>query len=188
MTIIIVKKHNALGINDNPQTSQITLHQQNDNVMTHPFLTAPLLSTPAAKGILGTAGGLALAFAKPLVAPTALCTVFTLIDLGTAIALSRRLRRAGKGASGKISSHRFGKTILTLVKIYGALTVAAMVQQWVICGYGSFDAVRFVAGLICAWQLLSILENESTCSDARWAKIARKVLVDKARRHLDLGE
>ena len=41
-----------------------------------------------------------------------------------------------------------------------------------------------VAGAVCFWQLLSILENESTCSDARWARVARRFLIDKARRHL----
>ena len=59
-----------------------------------------------------------------------------------------------------------------------------MANAWVVRGYAGIDAVRIIAGAICFWQLLSILENESTCSTARWALLARKFLVDKAKRHL----
>lgn len=124
------------------------------------------------------------AFLEPIAAPATLCTVMVLLDCGSAVMLSRRLRRKGLGAEGRLCSRRLGRVITTLTKVYIALIVSTMGQQWVVQDYGGFDLVRFTAAAISFWQLLSILENESTCSDARWARIARKYLVDKAKRHL----
>ncbi len=145
----------------------------------------PTTTYTLAKALLSTLSGFCLSFLEPLAAPATVCTVFTALDFATAVSLGRRLKRAGHGADGRLSSRRFGRLVLTLVKIYGALVVASMTQRYIICDYGGFDAVRFTAGAVCLWQLLSILENESTCSTARWARTARKFLVDKARRHLE---
>ncbi len=149
-------------------------------------MTTPIFADSDIKAAASAACGSVSAFIEPVVAPAVLCTVMICLDLASAIALERRLRRSGRMVSGKISSRRFGHAVWTLVRVYGALVVAAMAQQWVICGYGGFDAVRFTAGAVSLWQLLSILENESTCSNARWARIARKYLADKARRHFGM--
>lgn len=31
-----------------------------------------------------------------------------------------------------------------------------------------------------------MLENESSCNDAKWAKIAQRIMVDKTERHFDI--
>ncbi len=144
-----------------------------------------ILTTSAGKTALSALAGLATGLFEPVLAPAVLCTVMVSLDFVTALSLGRRLRRAGRKVDSRLSSRRFGRFVSTLVRVYGALAVAAMAQRWVIAGAGGFDAVRVTAGAICFWQLLSILENESTCSDARWARIARRYLVDKARRHLE---
>ncbi len=144
-----------------------------------------IFSTSMVKTIASSRAGAVSVLYRPVVAPAVLCTVMVLLDFLTALTLGRRLRRAGRPVDSRLSSRRFGRVVGTLVRVYGALAVAAMAQRWVIDGYLGFDAVRFTAGAICFWQLLSILENESTCSDARWAKVARRFLVDKARRHLE---
>jgi hypothetical protein len=48
------------------------------------------------------------------------------------------------------------------------------------------DLTKVAAGAICFWQLWSILENESSCNGAKWAKIMQKILVDKTSRHFDI--
>ena len=45
---------------------------------------------------------------------------------------------------------------------------------------------NFISSGFCLVQLISILENESSCNDARWAKVLQKVLVNKAARHLEI--
>lgn len=131
-------------------------------------------------------------FYAPLLPYAGLCTAMVILDFITAVQLGRRLRRrdgAAGGEAGKLSSRRFGRTVATLVKTYVALGIASATQMLLVRSE-TFDAVRFTAAAICFWQLISILENESTCSDARWARIARRYLADKARRHtgLDLEE
>lgn len=124
-------------------------------------------------------------FFAPVLPYAALCSAMVSLDFISAYSLGRRLRRKKQiPEAGRLSSRRFGKTIVCLVKIYIALCVAAAVQSLIVDGSGfGFDTVRFVAAAVCFWQLMSILENESTCSDARWAKIARRYLADKTHRH-----
>lgn len=130
--------------------------------------------------------GVVSGFYAPLMPYAELCTAFVVMDFFSAWQLGRRLhRRAGAGQAGKLSSRRFGRTVATLFKTYVALGAAAGVQMLLVRSE-SFDAVRFTAGAICFWQLISILENESTCSEARWARIARRFLTDKAKRHMGI--
>lgn len=124
------------------------------------------------------------AFLMPLSGVAAACTLMVALDWLSAMALGRRLRRAGIAADGRLSSRRFGRLIVTLAKIYAAIVVAALVQEAVIGPEADFNAVKAIASAVCFWQLMSILENESTCSEARWAKTARRFLADKAKRHL----
>ena len=130
----------------------------------------------------GAVAGMLAAFLAPLAPYALLCTVMVLVDMVSAWQLGRRMRRKGvASAAGRLSSRRFGRVVGTLAKCYGALAVAALMQKYVVEGMvEGFDAVRGLTGLICFWQLMSILENESTCSDARWAKVARRYLADKA--------
>lgn len=146
-------------------------------------ITFSISGTAVKAGVCAAAGAVG-AFCRPLLPVAALCTVMTVIDFVSAAALGRRLRRKGL-ADGRLSSRRFGRTVATLVKIYLALLVAAGVRA-VITLDSAFDPVRFVGFAVCFWQLMSILENESTCSDARWAKTARRFLADKTRRHTGL--
>lgn len=112
-----------------------------------------------------------------------LCSLLIALDAVTAIRLSRRLAKAGKGG-GKVSSKRFRHSVKTLLKVIVALTVGAVADEALQGMTGGFSAEKAIAGAVAVWQAMSILENESTCSDAKWARVARKWLVDKTARHL----
>lgn len=45
---------------------------------------------------------------------------------------------------------------------------------------------NITAGAFCMVQVLSILENESSCNEAKWAKALQKILIDKTKRHFDI--
>jgi hypothetical protein len=119
------------------------------------------------------------------------CTTMVLADCVSAWALSRRIKRKlpAMAAAGKFTSHRFGRVIVTLAKAYAALLLAHQIDT-VLLGAEQVSCIKFVASAICFWQAWSILENESSCNDARWAKIAQRWLIDKTERHLgiDLSE
>lgn len=114
-----------------------------------------------------------------------LAAAFVFADAVTAFRLQRRLAAAGKldEKKARISSARFGKIFYTLAKIFGLLILTAMADHLVLSHFG-LEAMRFVAGAICFWQGISLLENEAAQNDAPWAVHARKFLIDKAGRYL----
>lgn len=74
---------------------------------------------------------------------------------------------------------------MTLLKAYALIIMAFLIQQHITNGL-PIDLTKVAAGAICFWQLWSILENESSCNGARWAKVMQKILVDKTSRHFDI--
>lgn len=133
------------------------------------------------------------AFIGPVLPYGLVCTSMIVADLISARLLAARIRRRlanNPSQSLKFSSRRLGATVVTLLKTYALLLLAHGVDLVIIGPSSSFSLLRFCAALICFWQLWSILENESSANNALWARIAQRILVDKAERHLgiDLSE
>ena len=145
--------------------------------------TLPSVALPLAGAWLGSLAGEVMPYAL-------VCTAIVLTDCLSAVMLRRRLKRLGKIDAARLSSHRFGRVVTTLIKIYALLVLSYMIDTVIIGDIASWGLTRLSAALVCFWQAMSILENEATASDARWARIARKILVDKTERHLgiDLSE
>lgn len=145
--------------------------------------TLPSVALPLAGAWLG-------GFITEIIPYAAVCTALVLTDCLSALMLRRRLRRQTKNAIPKLSSRKFGNVISTLIKIYTLLILSQLVDIIIIGETLPFGLTRLSAALVCFWQALSILENEATASNARWANIARRILVDKTGRHLgiDLSE
>lgn len=74
---------------------------------------------------------------------------------------------------------------ITLVKVY-AVTVLAYMIDTIIFPDMTMLLPNIVAGTVCFWQIWSMLENESSCNDARWAEVAQRIMVDKTERHFDI--
>lgn len=130
--------------------------------------------------------GALLAMLEPTIPFIVICTLAVLCDCYTAWALSRRVKKKFPGSNdGKFKSHYAGRVFVTLIKVY-ALTVLAYLIDLYIFPDLSFRLPNIVAGAVCFWQVWSMLENESSCNDARWAKIAQRVMVDKTERHFDI--
>lgn len=108
-----------------------------------------------------------------------------LLDAITAWRLSRRVRRSGAAASGKFKSKHFGRVISTMWLVCSLILLAGMIQQYPIFGV-EFPLARIIMMAVCFWQIWSILENESSCNGASWAKFLQRIMVDKTGRHLDI--
>ena len=122
-----------------------------------------------------------------IVAPMfVLSAAFVIADAFTAYRLQRRLAASGKmpWSEAKFSSARFGKILQTLGKIFCLILLAAMADHLVLNPLG-IGMVKFVAGAICFWQAISLLENEASHNEAKWAVHARRFLIDKARRYIN---
>lgn len=140
--------------------------------------------------VVFTALGAALAALAPTAPYLLICTLMIIADCYTAWSLSRRAHKChpervsedGK----KFKSHHFGAVIVTLLKAYALIVMAFLIQQHITDGW-SVDLTKVAAGAICFWQLWSILENESSCNGARWARVLQRILVDKTARHFDIN-
>lgn len=79
-------------------------------------------------------------------------------------------------------------TLMILADCYTAwalIIMSFLIQRHITDGM-PIDLTKVAAGAICFWQLWSILENESSCNGAKWAKVMQKILVDKTSRHFDI--
>jgi len=149
---------------------------ENENPMNHEFL----------KSVFCLAGGWLYAAVAPAFPAGVVCTLMVLADVVTARRLARRLRKAAPQQAQRLKfcSARFGRVFATLVRIYAVLMLAAMVETTIV---GREGLLRIVAGAVCLWQAVSMLENEASCNGARWARIMRNVLIDKTERHLGIS-
>lgn len=138
----------------------------------------------ALKTMLSALGGVLLAAAVPVVPYAAVCTLMVLADAVTAWRLGRRAASAtGVRRAAKLQSARVGVLLGTLGRVYCLLLLARAVQSVILAPDVRFDLVRAIAAAVCLWQALSMLENEASCCGARWARIARRWLIDKTERH-----
>lgn len=137
--------------------------------------------------------GVVLAILEPTLPYILICTLLILADCYTAWQLGKRVKKAHpdrvRKDSHKFASSHFGKVLITLLKSYFLIIVAHFIQINITNGL-PIDLTKIAAGAICFWQLWSILENESSCNGAKWAKTLQKILVDKTERHfnVDLSE
>ena len=137
------------------------------------------------KHIMGVMGA-CVAMIRPTFPFILVCTLAVLADCYTAWSLSRRVKKRFPGANdGKFKSHYAGRVFITLIKVY-SLTILVHLIDAMVFPEIALHLPQVVAGAVCFWQIWSMLENESSCNDAKWAKIAQRIMVDKTERHFDI--
>lgn len=137
------------------------------------------------KSLFGVFGAMC-AFLEPTVPFILICTLAVFMDCYTAWALSRRVKKKFPGANdGKFKSDYAGRVFMTLIKVYALTILAFLIETYIFEGM-PVKLANMVAGAVCFWQVWSMLENESSCNDAKWAKIAQRIMVDKTERHFDI--
>ena len=137
------------------------------------------------KHIMGVMGA-CVAMIRPTFPFILVCTLAVLADCYTAWSLSRRVKKRFPGANdGKFKSNYAGRVFITLIKVY-SLTILVHLIDAMVFPEIALHLPQVVAGAVCFWQIWSMLENESSCNDAKWANIAQRIMVDKTERHFDI--
>ena len=137
------------------------------------------------KHIMGVMGA-CVAMIRPTFPFILVCTLAVLADCYTAWSLSRRVKKRFPSANdGKFKSNYAGRVFITLIKVY-SLTILVHLIDAMVFPEIALHLPQVVAGAVCFWQIWSMLENESSCNDAKWAKIAQRIMVDKTERHFDI--
>lgn len=116
------------------------------------------------------------------------CAFAVLIDCFTAWRLNRRIRKkySKEVADGKLKSSHMSKMISDLVVVFLCIVLAHHVDISLLAHWGGIHLANYVAAVFCLTQIVSILENESSCNGATWAIVAQKILADKTNRHLEI--
>jgi len=137
------------------------------------------------RSLFSVIGGV-IALLRPTYSFILICTLMVLADVYTAWSLSRRVKCKFPDANdGKFKSIYFGRVFMTLIKIYVLIILAFLIETFIFEGL-QIRLANITAGAVCFWQLWSMLENESSCSDEKWARVLQKILVDKTARHFDV--
>lgn len=124
---------------------------------------------------------------EPTIPFALLCIFAVLLDCLSAWRLNRRVKHlyGETAADGKLKSVRMRKMIGDLFMLFGCILIAQGVDQFCIPGLELYLG-NVVAAVFLLTTLVSILENESSCSDAKWALLVQKYVADKTMRHLNI--
>jgi hypothetical protein len=133
---------------------------------------------------VAASGGLLL-FLQPLWAYVFVCFVAIIIDCYSAWRLSVRIKIKFGRSTGKFQSNHAKRMVRTFGEIAGVLYLVFMMDK-VIITMEQLYATKFIAGIFCTLQIISILENASSESDSKWMKPLQKILINKAERHFDV--
>lgn len=124
---------------------------------------------------------------QPTIPFAAICLFAIMLDCLSAWRLSARVRKTNpKANDGKFKSEYARRMFATLLIVYCATLLGYLIDTY-IYPFVDLYLANWISGGFAMVQLLSILENESSCNQARWAKVLQKVLVNKAARHFDVN-
>lgn len=125
---------------------------------------------------------------EPTIPFAGICLFAILTDCFTAYRLGQRVKKQNPKAApdeAKFKSSYARRMFYTLCIVY-ACTVLGWLIDTYMYPFINLYLANIISGGFCLVQLLSILENESSCNDAGWAKVLQRVLVNKAARHLEI--
>lgn len=134
---------------------------------------------------LAAIGGAILAWLEPMQEIMYVVFASLAVDTVTAYLLNRRVATKFKGMShGKLQSKRLLGLLKTLISVLTVILLSYAIDLY--C-FPMLDLhlAYMIAFAFCMIQLVSVLENMSSCNNAKWAKLLQKILIDKTSRHLD---
>lgn len=114
------------------------------------------------------------------------CAFAVALDCLTAWRLNRRIRKKYSKdiADGKLKSSQMMKMIGDLCVVFGCIYFADKLDVNVLPQLHHLYLANYVTAIFCAVEFVSILENESSCNGAVWAKWMQQIVADKTNRHI----
>lgn len=139
-----------------------------------------------AKGVAGVLGAF-IALLAPTVPYCLICTVAIFYDCFSAYQLCKRLKRNHPESRVEpfFTSDGVRRAFGTVLRVYAIIVLCYLIDTYII-DFIDMHLANIVSGAFCLLQVWSILENESSENDARWAQVLQKIMVDKAKKYLDI--
>lgn len=134
--------------------------------------------------------GILWTWLEPTLPYHAMCAFAVLIDCLTAWRLNRRIKAKypNAGADGKLKSSHMTKMISDLAIVWLCILLAEGVDTQLLGHLGGLHLGQYVAAIFVLCTVVSILENESSCNGAAWARAVQKIVTSKVSRHIDIDE
>ena len=146
--------------------------------------------------VLASALAMLWCYLMPSLDYIAICFFALLIDCYTAWRCNRRIYAKYKpvidanphcNIDGRLRSRRLTKAVQDFSVVVLSIFLATALDNGILGHMGELHLANYLAAIYCAVQFVSILENESTCNGAAWARVVQKIVADKTDRHFDFN-
>lgn len=150
----------------------------------------PFYVTRAIAAVLG----LLWSLFEPSINFITVCFFALLIDCYTAWRCNRRIyakyreeikRNPKCKMDGKLKSRKMAKMLKMFSCLVLCIALASYLDRHVL-NYMNTHLANQLTAIFCLVQFVSILENESTCNGAAWARVLQKIVADKTDRHFNV--
>ena len=139
--------------------------------------------------------GLLWCYITPSLNYIVVCFLALLLDCYTAWRLHRRIYSRYRAVikknpkcqmDGKLKSKKMSKMVEDFSVLTLTIFLATAIDTVVLDYMNPLHLANYIAALYCGVQFVSILENESTCNGAAWARVLQKIVADKTERHFNV--
>lgn len=152
--------------------------------------TTPSLTRAAAAVI-----GILWCYIQPSINFIGICFIALILDCYTAWRCNRRIYSKYRDAikknpkcnmDGKLRSCKMAKMVQDFSVLILAIFLATLIEKNLLAHLAPLYLANYLSAIYCVVQFISILENESTCNGAAWARVLQKIVADKTERHLNV--
>lgn len=125
----------------------------------------------------------------PAVPFVLICFFAVVLDCLSAYRLARRVKAnhpeiPSDQIHDKFESAKASKVFGTLLMISSLIVLFHVMDEYIFTMAHLYLA-NWVAGGFCAVQAWSVLENESSENGSSWARVLQKIMINKAKRHIE---
>lgn len=139
--------------------------------------------------------GILWCYIEPSLNYISVCFFALVLDCYTAWRCNRRIYSRYREAikrnpkckmDGKLRSKKMAKMVQDFSVLIMAIFLAVIIDNDLLAHMGELHFANYLAVIYCSVQFVSILENESTCNGAAWARVVQKIVADKTERHFNI--
>lgn len=151
-------------------------------------------AVPAARIVAGLLG-LVWCYIEPSLNYIGVCFFALVLDCYTAWRCNRRIyltyreqikKNPKCKMDGKLRSKKMAKMVQDFSVLIMAIFLATAIDDGLFGYMDKLHLANYLAATYCAVQFVSIVENESTCNGAAWARVMQKIVADKTERHFNI--
>lgn len=139
--------------------------------------------------------GILWCYIEPSLNYISVCFFALVLDCYTAWRCNRRIYSRYREAikrnpkckmDGKLRSKKMAKMVQDFSVLIMAIFLAVIIDNDLLAHMSELHLANYLAVIYCSVQFVSILENESTCNGAAWARVVQKIVADKTERHFNI--